>query len=139
MSITTKDSLIHQNAHFYKAFEDADIHAMDLVWAHADHVKCIHPGWGMLVGWKHVRESWVSIFNNGSPTRFTLKNIHAETHGKTGIVVLIEEVLFPAAPVHTASISATNIFVHDGRAWKMIHHHGSAIVGVREEPLYRYN
>ena len=43
------------NARFYQAFETLDLARMDQVWAHGEHVQCVHPGWPLLVGWAAVR------------------------------------------------------------------------------------
>ena len=52
------------NARFYRAFEGLDLQEMEAVWARGEHVKCIHPGWGLLTGWDAVRASWETIFKN---------------------------------------------------------------------------
>src|SRR5206468_1148625 len=46
------------NARFYRAFEALDLAEMEKVWAHGEHVKCVHPGWPLLAGWANVRASW---------------------------------------------------------------------------------
>ena len=40
------------NARFYRAFESLDLREMEGVWAKGEHVKCVHPGWGLLAGWE---------------------------------------------------------------------------------------
>ena len=50
------------NTRFYQVFEALDIAAMEGVWVHDEHVKCVHPGWPLLTGWDAVRESWRTIF-----------------------------------------------------------------------------
>ncbi len=59
------------NARFYQAFETLDLAQMDLVWSHDEHVKCVHPGWPILIGWDAVRSSWEAIFENTAEMRFT--------------------------------------------------------------------
>ena len=44
------------NARFYRAFETLDLVQMDAVWAHADHAKCVHPGWPLQIGRASCRE-----------------------------------------------------------------------------------
>ncbi len=113
---------------------------MASIWHHGEHVRCIHPGWNILVGWDRVRESWVSIFEGAAGMRVSLRSVSAEVFSKTGIVTLVEEIVFTERrTVTAASISATNIFIHEGKHWRMIHHHGSPIAGDREDQLYRYN
>jgi hypothetical protein len=48
--------VVEANARFYRAFESLDLRQMDAVWSHADHVRCIHPGWCLLEGWEAVRQ-----------------------------------------------------------------------------------
>ena len=67
------------NARFYRAFETLDIQEMDRVWAHGDHVKCIHPGWPLLAGWPAVRASWETIFANTAEMSFTLSEVAVVT------------------------------------------------------------
>ncbi|MDQ3011608.1 MAG: nuclear transport factor 2 family protein, partial [Acidobacteriota bacterium] len=33
------------NERFYRALENADLHAMAAIWLHDTWVKCVHPGW----------------------------------------------------------------------------------------------
>ena len=42
------------NESFYEAFEKLDIQRMDALWVKEDHVKCIHPGWEVRIGWQEV-------------------------------------------------------------------------------------
>ena len=58
------DEIEGANTRFYQAFETLDLAQMDRVWAHGEHVKCVHPGWPILVGWDAVRSSWETIFEN---------------------------------------------------------------------------
>jgi ketosteroid isomerase-like protein len=69
------------NARFYQAFETLDLARMDLLWAHAEHVKCVHPGWPILDGWEAVRSSWETIFENTAEMRFTLSDVRSTTRG----------------------------------------------------------
>lgn len=57
-----KDRVLKQNARFYEAFEQKDLGVLDAVWSHEDYVKCVHPGWRVLVGWRNVCEIWASIY-----------------------------------------------------------------------------
>ena len=36
--------ILAANTLFYRAFEKADMRLMDRIWAHGDHVQCLHPG-----------------------------------------------------------------------------------------------
>jgi ketosteroid isomerase-like protein len=132
--MTRKDSLLYQNARFYEAFERSSIGMMEEIWSDSPSVSCIHPGWTVVEGRQAVLESWERIFESDVRMKVTLRNVRAEVFGNIGVVVLQEEVLYTSGKVSsTGSAMATNIFEHDGRRWKLIHHHGSPTVVVEEQ------
>ena len=117
------------NNAFYRAFEALDLAAMDDVWAHAAHVRCVHPGWPLLLGWEAVRASWQAIFANTEEMRFTLTDVHATTVGDFAWVTCTENILSETdGRVGVTSILATNLFERDGAAWRMVHHHASHVL-----------
>ncbi|HVO22715.1 MAG TPA: nuclear transport factor 2 family protein [Candidatus Margulisiibacteriota bacterium] len=122
------DAVLAANAAFYRAFESLDLTHMEEVWLRAAHVKCVHPGWGRLVGWGPVMESWQRIFANTVAMRFTLTATRVEVVGDLAWVVLTENLESQhRAGSATARVEATNIFQrHDGR-WFLVHHHGSPV------------
>jgi hypothetical protein len=137
-----KDSLLIRNAQFYEAFENGDIETLDELWSHSRQVKCIHPGWEILVGWRAVKRSWQSIFASGVNMKISLRNINVEVYGTLGIVVLVEDVVYRSGTTtHSGAVMATNLFEFDDDVWKMIHHHGSPMVMTQEDEddRYRYN
>jgi ketosteroid isomerase-like protein len=121
--------VIEANARFYRAFEALDIAEMDRVWAHGDHVKCVHPGWPLLTGWEAVRESWESIFTNTQEMRFTLSNVSAAVGGDLAWVTCTENILSDVGGrVSVTAILATNLFERDGAGWRLVHHHASHVL-----------
>jgi len=122
--------VVEANARFYRAFEALDIAEMDRVWAHGEHVKCVHPGWPLLTGWEAVRESWETIFTNTEEMRFTLSNVSAVVGGEQAWVTCTENILSEVAGrVTVTAILATNLFERDGGGWRLVHHHASHILG----------
>ena len=118
------------NARFYRAFETLDIQAMDRVWAHGEHVKCVHPGWPLLVGWSAVRESWETIFANTAEMSFTLSNVDVVAVGDLAWVTCTENILAEVrGRVTVTSVLATNVFERDGDRWLLVHHHASHVAG----------
>lgn len=141
-ALEQRDAMLMQNARFYEAFEHGDMDALADVWAHGQHVKCIHPGWPILVGWEDVKRSWQNILSSGVSMRFSLRDVKADVYGTLGVVVLMEEITYvDGATTQTGEVMATNLFEFDGRAWKMIHHHGSPMIPNEEEDFsaYKYN
>jgi ketosteroid isomerase-like protein len=122
-------SLLQANANFYRAFEALDLRAMDDVWAHGEHVKCVHPGWPLLAGWPAVRESWEAILANTQEMSFTLTDVRIADAGDLAWVTCTENILSETdGRVGVTAILATNIFERAGDGWKMVHHHGSHVL-----------
>lgn len=118
------------NERFYQAFESLDLGEMDRVWAKGEHVKCVHPGWGLLTGWEEVRGSWEAIFRNTAEIRFTLTDVQIEIRGPLAWVALTENILSQSqGNVAVTSILATNLFERQGDDWLLVHHHASHILG----------
>ncbi len=130
--MTDRDAVLRANEAFYRAFESLDLAQMESVWLRAPHIRCVHPGWGVLAGWDAVMESWERIFAGALEMRFTPENVHVTVTGDLGWVVLVEQI----ASRHpdgdgSGRVQATNLFERvDGRWW-LVHHHGSPIY---EEP-----
>jgi len=124
-----KEQAREANANFYKAFENLDIDAMEAIWSKANYVKCIHPGWNLLIGWDAIRRSWVDIFSNTDYMEFTLTHLNIQLFDQIAWVVLTENIWGSAGgEIIESSILATNIFEKQGALWLMIHHHGSPIL-----------
>ncbi len=81
------------NARFYRVFETLDLRQMEEVWAHGEHVRCVHPGWGLLTGWDAVRQSWEAIFKHSEEMRFSITDINAYVEGVFGWVTCTENIL----------------------------------------------
>jgi ketosteroid isomerase-like protein len=117
------------NARFYRAFETLDLAQMEAVWAHADHVKCVHPGWPLLTGWDSVRSSWEAIFENTAEMNFTLSEVRAEAAGDFAWVTCTENILSAVdGRVSVTSVLATNLFERGPDGGRMVHHHASHVL-----------
>lgn len=118
------------NARFYRAFEALDLAQMEAVWAHGEHVKCVHPGWPLLVGWDAVRASWAGIFESTAEMRFTISEVLAEVAGDLAWVTCTENILSEVGDrVTVTSLLATNLFERAADGWRLIHHHASHVGG----------
>jgi ketosteroid isomerase-like protein len=117
------------NERFYRAFESLDLSEMEQVWAHGDHVACVHPGWSRLHGWEEVRRSWAAIFQSTTEMRFTITNVRVEVRGDLGWVHCTENILSETrGSLSITAILATNVFEKDGERWCLVHHHASHIL-----------
>ena len=118
------------NEAFYRAFESLDINNMDKVWAQKDYVTCVHPGWSLRSGWPEVRDSWVLIFNNTFSMEFNLTDLQVQVAGDLGWVVCVENIVSRQGEAEQHShVLATNLYERLGDEWKIIHHHGSPVMG----------
>jgi len=121
--------VVEANASFYRAFETLDIAEMDRVWAHGEHVQCVHPGWPLLSGWDAVRTSWETIFTNTAEMRFTVSDVHAVVGGEVAWVTCTENILSEVAGrVSVTAILATNLFERSAGGWRLVHHHASHVL-----------
>ena len=110
------EPVLFANEAFYLAFAGGDAAAMDEVWARDVPVACTHPGWNALTGRDAVMESWRAIL--GSDNRPAIRNQGARAflYGDVAFVTCYEN-------VGRGYLAATNVFVREGGAWKMVHHH----------------
>jgi len=117
------------NESFYRAFESLDIKRMESVWERDDAIQCGHPGWRILRGWQPVMESWRTIFENTPQIRFLLTDVTIEVRDGLAWVTLYENLNSSLEGQNvTATILTTNIFRKGVDGWRMIHHHGSAVM-----------
>lgn len=110
------------NSAFYDAFQAASIEQMSDLWAPTDAVFCCHPGWQPIHGREAVLRSWAEIFSNAGPMPIAHRVLARDLIGEMGIVCCLES-------VSGHGFIATNLFVRDGKIWRMVHHHAGPIAG----------
>jgi ketosteroid isomerase-like protein len=124
------EEVTRANQEFYQAFESLDIGRMDRIWAQQEYVTCIHPGWTLRIGWPAVRDSWVLIFNNTFSMKFDLTEIQVQVAGDVAWVICTENITSRQGEATQESrVLATNLYERVGEQWKIIHHHGSPVMG----------
>lgn len=123
------EQVTRANQQFYEAFESLNIGRMDQIWAQQEYVTCIHPGWGLRVGWPAVRDSWVLIFNNTFSMKFALTEMQIQVAGDLAWVICTENITSRQGEAAQESrVLATNLYERVGDGWMIIHHHGSPIM-----------
>jgi len=128
--MSDRADVLEANAAFYEAFARLDLARMEEVWLRAPYLKCVHPGWGLLVGWGPVMESWRRIFESTLEMRFTLTDTSVETNGDLAWVVVTENIDSRHRDgTVTAQVQATNVFERRAGRWFLVHHHGSPVLG----------
>jgi len=116
-------TLLAANPAFYDAFAARDLEAMAALWEHSERATCTHPGWPALRGWPAVAMSWKAILGGPRPEQFILTDVAAHVVGDTGWVTLDENLVGGAS-----TVSAVNLFVRAGDAWRMVAHHASPVL-----------
>jgi hypothetical protein len=109
------EAVLFANEAFYRAFCDGDLAAMDAVWASDVPVTCIHPGWNTLEGREAVMASWRAIMESANRPEISSVGGAAKVYGDSAVVTCYEA-------VGEGYLVATNIFVREAGAWKMVHH-----------------
>jgi ketosteroid isomerase-like protein len=121
-----EDQVLNANRAFYEALRSLNLEEMDVIWLHEDWVKCLHPGWELLLGWERVRKSWKEIFRNTKQMLVVVSRPLAHVAGDAAWVCCVENITSANEDsVSSALIEATNIFIRQNNRWLMVHHHTS--------------
>ena len=108
-------TVLFANEAFYIAFAGRDADGMDAVWATREQLTCIHPGWPPLTGRKLVMRSWREILSKPTAPDIRCDSARAYVNGDTAYVICTER-------LSGGELVATNIFVREAGAWKLVHH-----------------
>ncbi len=120
-------AVLDANERFYRAFREADMEAMERLWAHRADVACTHPGWPALRGRERVMASWRSVMLDHPPPKVECARIEVFDHGELAFVTCVERV-----SEMRSELVATNIFVKEEGEWLLAHHHSGPIRMVRD-------
>ena len=110
-----REAILFANDALYGAFAHGDLAAMEALWANEAPVAVIHPGWQALIGRKRVMESWQAILEGPNPPDITCHGASAHICGEVAYVLCYER-------VGGGFLIATNLFMREDGAWRMIHH-----------------
>lgn len=125
--MSAREELREINERFYRSLETLDLASMEGVWLPEPWVRCIHPGWDVLVGWDDIRDSWRRIFENTPWIRVTATQVEIEVFGDIALVGCAENITTGQdGDVGVAVAQATNLFKRTPDGWRMIHHHASS-------------
>jgi ketosteroid isomerase-like protein len=124
MRVDDEAGVLAANAIFYEAFDQRDVAAMERLWARRVPVACIHPGWAPLFGRDDVLKSWHAILTGPGAPRISCTDPVVHALGDGSALVVCVEVLPGGAMV------ATNVFVREDGAWRMVQHHAGPVAGL---------
>lgn len=118
-----RDAVLAANRAFYRAFNDRDAGAMDLLWAPTGAMVCLHPGQAPLHERADIMESWRAILRHPQSPRVRCAN--EWLIGRSGLALVIcREVLAEV------QLMATNSFVRLADGWHMVGHHSGAVPSI---------
>jgi ketosteroid isomerase-like protein len=129
-SLSDTDAVLSANLELYRAFNDRSLKAMDALWARNAPVLCVHPGWTALAGREQVLQSWRAILVNPDAPHVMCHDDRAFLYGDVAIVQCEEE-------LDTGHLVATNTFIREAGAWKLVHHQASPIIARSREERRR--
>lgn len=122
-----RDAVLAANRAFYRAFNDRDAAAMDLLWAPAGAMICLHPGQAPLHERTEIMESWRAILRHPQSPRVRCTN--EWLIGRSGLALVIcREVLAEV------QLMATNSFVRLADGWHMVGHHSGPVPSIDVGP-----
>ena len=124
MAADADEAVLAANEAFYRAFAQRDMDAMAELWASEAPVACTHPGWPVLLGRDDVLASWRGILENPAAPNIRVADPVVHRMGGTALV-------FCSEVVDGSPLAATNVFVLEGDAWRMTHHHAGPVTLLR--------
>jgi ketosteroid isomerase-like protein len=122
--LTDEEAVLAANRAFYMALQALDLSSMAQVWLHADWVKCLHPGWDLLMGWDEVQGSWQEIFRSTEQMMVSVSRPLVHVAGEVAWVSCLENVTTTYQnDCNSALVEATNIYLRSDKRWLLVHHH----------------
>lgn len=118
--MTDEERVLAANEAFYAAFRARDIAAMDAMWARSHAVAVYHPGWPGIEGREHVMESWYRILAEGAPPDVRPVEPTVILNGTAAVVFCTED-------LGESRAIASNTFVREDGAWRLIHHQAAGL------------
>ncbi|HYQ15619.1 MAG TPA: nuclear transport factor 2 family protein [Polyangiaceae bacterium] len=112
-----ESAVLLANASFYRAFSEGDAKAMGELWAKRAPVACLHPGAELISGRAAVMSGWRQILRGEQSFELRCDSPTVRVFGELALVQCYE-----ATDDQSAHLAATNAFVLEDGAWRMVHH-----------------
>ena len=118
-----RDAVLAANRAFYRAFNDRDAAAMDLLWAPTGAMVCLHPGQAALHERSEIMASWRAIMRHPDSPR--MRCTEEWVVGRPGLALVVcREILAEV------QLMATNTFTRLNDGWRIIGHHSGPVPSV---------
>lgn len=118
-----RDAVLAANRAFYRAFNDRDADAMDLLWAPTGLVVCLHPGQTALHNRAEIMASWRAIMKHPEAPRVSCTEEWVV--GRPGLAIVVCREILP-----NVQLMATNTFARHNDGWRMVGHHSGPVPAV---------
>lgn len=112
--------VLRANQTFYDAFGRGDMEALESLWSRRAPVACVLPGWDALHGREEVMAGFRSIFGGNGPPSVRCLRPSVYVLGETAFVICGEI-------LSDAELCASNFFVHEEGAWRMVFHQAGPV------------
>ena len=110
-----RDAVLAANREFYRAFNQRDIATIDQLWARALPVSCMHPNQTPIIERNAIVRSWQRLLSTPN-----LPLVHCQDEMLIGRRYMATVVCREVAA--TVQLIATNVFVKEDGAWRLVHH-----------------
>jgi hypothetical protein len=118
-----REAVLAANRSFYRAFNERDIEAMELLWAPTGSMICLHPGQGPLTERADILSSWRGILKH--PESPKVRCADEWVVGRPGLAIVVcREILADV------QLMATNTFGRLSDGWRMVGHHSGPVPSV---------
>jgi hypothetical protein len=122
-----REAVLAANRAFYRAFNERDYEAMDLLWTPSGAMICLHPGQAPLLERAEIMESWRAILRHPDSPRVRCTDEWVTGRGGLALVVCREMLA-------DGQLMATNSFVRLGDGWHILSHHSGPVPPVERKP-----
>ena len=115
-----REAVLAANRSFYRAFNDRDADAMELLWAPTGALVCLHPGQPPLHERADIMASWRAILKH--PDSPKVRSSDEWVMGGPGLAMVVcREILAEG------QLMATNSFARLADGWHMVGHHSGPV------------
>jgi hypothetical protein len=118
-----REAVLATNRAFYRAFNDRDYDAMDLLWAPTGATVCLHPGQAPLLDRAEIMASWRAIMRHPDSPR--VRCTDEWVVGRSGLALVVcREILA------NGQLMATNSFIRLNDRWHILGHHSGPVPSI---------
>jgi hypothetical protein len=118
-----REAVLAANRAFYRAFNERDAAAMEMLWAPNGAMICLHPGQNPLLERADIIASWRGIL--GHPQSPKVRCTDEWVIGRPGLAVVVcREIL------GEGQLIATNTFARHAEGWHVIGHHSGQVPAI---------